>query len=107
MTAAVEDVAEVLLLLVVERARLAVRQKLGESDDAVQRRAKFVGHAGQEAVLGLIGALELDVLLLQRALDALAIRDVADRAHHQRAAVRLQRAEADLDRELAAVLAQS
>src|SRR3954453_13935627 len=99
MPAAVEDVAEELLLLFVERPRLAVRQKLGESDDAVQRRAQLVRHAGQKTVLGLVCAPALAVLPLHPALDSLAIRDVADRAHYQRAAVRLQRAEADLDRE--------
>src|SRR5260221_13766452 len=48
---------------------------------------------------------QLDVLFLQRLLEALALGDVADRARHQRALLSLERAQADLDRELAAVLA--
>src|SRR5438105_7573921 len=107
MAASVQDVAEVLRLLVIERAGLAVGEELGESDDAVEWRAQLVRHAGQKTIFGLIGPFQLDIFLLQRALDSLAIGDVADGAHDERAAVGLQRAQTDFDGKLTAVLAQS
>ena len=58
---------------------------------------------GQRLALGRdrLGAL------LQLARDPLALGHVADRARHHQPALGLERAEADLDRKLGAVLAQS
>ena len=61
------DVAQVLLLALVEVAEHALEQHLGEADDGVERRPQLVRHAGQE--LGLVPArdLELGALALQLA----------------------------------------
>ncbi len=64
-----------------------------------------MAHAREEAVLGLAGAGELDVFFLERALDLLALRDVADRAGDKDAFLGFERAQADLDREFLAILA--
>src|SRR5205814_633354 len=58
-------------------------------------------------VLGLAGALQLDVFLLERLLEALSLRDVADGGGDQQLILGAHRAEADLDRKLAAVFAQA
>ena len=50
----VADVADVLLLALVELAEHPVEQHVGEADHGVQRRAQLVRHAGQE--LGLVPA---------------------------------------------------
>src|SRR6202008_5116110 len=94
---------QLLLLVGVERPRQLHQQRAGEADDRVERRAQLVAHGGEEAILRQVGALELEVLLLQRALEALALADVADRARDERALLGLERAQADLDRELVAV----
>ena len=69
-----EDVVEVLLLLLVDRAEHPLPQHLRETDDRVQRRPQLVGHVGQEVTLVLAGDLELAALprkLRQRPLQLL------------------------------------
>ena len=80
--AAGEDVADVLVLAGAQLAHQAVLERLGEADDRVQRRAQLVRHGRQELGLHPAGVLELDVLFLQRALDALALGDVAGGREH-------------------------
>ena len=53
------DVAEVLLLTLVELAEHPVQQHLGEADDGVERGAQLVRHAGQE--LRLVPARDLQL----------------------------------------------
>ena len=53
------DVADVLLLALVEVAEHPLEQHLGEPDDGVQRRAQLVRHAGEE--LGLVLARDLEL----------------------------------------------
>ena len=57
--AGVEDVAEVLLLPVVDVTEHALQQHLGEPDHGVERRAQLVRHAGEE--LGLVPAGHLQL----------------------------------------------
>ena len=71
----------------------------------VQRRTQLVAHAREKVVLRAVRILELYVLFLQRALEALALGDVADRARDQHAFLRFERAQADFDREFGSVLA--
>src|SRR5882757_6438641 len=97
--------AQLLLLVGVERPRELHQEGPGKADDRVQGRAQLVAHAGEKAVLCLHGVGELHVLLLQRALDVLALRDVADGARNQRPFFRFERAQADLDGKLGSVLA--
>ena len=59
------DVAEVLLLPLVDVAEHPLEQHLGEPEHRVQRRPQLVGHAGQELRLVPAGQLELDALLLE------------------------------------------
>ena len=93
---------ELLLLVGGERAGQLHQHQAGKADDGVQRRAQLVAHGGEKAVLGAAGAFELFVLLAQREFEAFALADVADRAHHQAAGLGVDRAQADLDRELLA-----
>ena len=72
------DVAEVLALLVVERADVRVAQQLAEADDVGQRRAQLVGHVADEGVLHAVGGDERVVALLERALVALGVGDVGE-----------------------------
>ena len=76
------DGPKLLLLVAVERPGQLHQQRAGEADDRVERRAQLVAHAGEEAVLGLVGALQLDVGLLQPVLEALPFRDVARSGEH-------------------------
>ena len=75
----VADVADVLLLAVVELAEHPLEQHVGEADHGVQRRAQLVRHAGQElptcggprpqlALALLEGDEQLDILDRDRAL---------------------------------------
>src|SRR5262245_40875376 len=66
-----------------------------------------MAHAGQEAVLGLTRLLQLQVLLLQAALELLALGYVSDRAADQNVPLGSQGAETDFHGKLAAVLMQS
>ncbi|MNM78965.1 hypothetical protein D3C81_908850 [compost metagenome] len=84
-----------------------VGQQLGKAEDGVQRRAQFVRHAGEKAVFRLAGPLEFDFLFVERALDALALGDVADGRRDQHAFVRFQRRQADFDGKLGAIAAQA
>ena len=60
----------------------AVPEHLGEADDRVERRPQLVRHVGEELGLHPARVLELDVLLLQRLLEALQLRHVARRGEH-------------------------
>ena len=60
-------------LLVGQLADQAVREHLGEAHDGVERRPQLVGHVGQELGLQAAGRFQLDVLLLQRLLEQLAL----------------------------------
>ena len=58
-----------------DRSQFGVQRQLGHADDAVERRANFVAHVGQEFALGSIGGfgsflglLQLGFTLLARAL---------------------------------------
>ena len=62
-----EDVAEVLVLAVVELAEHALQQHLREADHGVQRRAQLVRHAREELGLVLAGDLQLGGLGLELA----------------------------------------
>ena len=62
-----EDVAQVLVLPVVDVAEHPLEQHLGEADHRVEWRAQLVGHAGQELRLVPAGHLQLAALLLQLA----------------------------------------
>ena len=61
MSAAVEDIAEILLLFGVELTEEAFEKDLGEADDGVERRAELVGHAGKKLGFVAVGGLELMV----------------------------------------------
>ncbi len=63
--ARVPDVAQILVLALVDLAEHAIQQHLGEADHRVQRGPQFVGHAGQELRLVAAGDLELHGLGLQ------------------------------------------
>ena len=107
MPAAVLHGVQLAFLIVVERSRKPHQQRAGESDDRVEWRAQFVAHAGEEVVLGPAGLLELDVLLAQLLLDALAVGDVADGGGDDDALSAVDRRQRDLGRELGAVAATS
>src|ERR1035437_3358656 len=78
-------------------------QDIERANDAVHRRAYLVAHARQEKILRTIGTFQCEVLFSQFTFDALTIRDVSDRARHQDAILRLEQAETDFHRKLAAV----
>ena len=80
--AAAEDVADEAALLLGHLADQAVLEHLGEADDRVERRAQLVRHVGEELGLHPARVLELDVLLLQRLLEALELGHVARRGEH-------------------------
>ena len=103
---ALEDVAQVLLVLGRDGADLAVVHELGEADDAVERRPQLVGHVGQELALESARLLQAAVLLLPQVFQPPAVGDVPNRAGDQHALLGLQRAQADLHRHLRAVLAE-
>ena len=107
MAARSDDVLHEGALLHDSRGQRFVGQQLGKAEDGVERRAQFVRHAGEKAVLGLAGPLQFDFLFVERAFDALALRDVADGRRHQHAFLRFQRRQADFDGKLGAVAAQA
>ena len=82
MLAAAEDVADEPALLIGHLAHQAVPEHLGEADDGVQRRPQLVRHVGEELGLHAARVFQLDVLLLQRLLEALQLRHVARRGEH-------------------------
>ena len=82
MLAAAEDVADEPALLIGQLADQAVAEHLGEADDGVERRPQLVRHVGEEFGLHAAGVFELDVLLLQRLLEALQLGHVARRGEH-------------------------
>ena len=63
---------ELLGLVFRQRSSKLHQQRAGETYDGIQRRTQFVGHAGQEAVLGEIGVLQFNVLFLEGLLKLLA-----------------------------------
>src|SRR2546428_9052293 len=75
MPARSEDVAQVVLLLVVELAEHPLEEDLGEPDDGVERRAQLVAHVREELALVPARDLELAALLL----DLVEEPDVLDR----------------------------
>src|SRR5204863_151133 len=83
------------------------QQRSCESDDGVERCPQLVTHAGQEAILGPAGHLELDVLFLKCLFDALSVGDIAAGRGHQHSLLGSQRAETDLDGKLSGVLSQA
>ena len=68
--AGVPDVAEVLLLTVVDRSEHAVEEDLGEADHGVERCAQLVRHAGEELRLVAADDLQLDGLAFELAEQA-------------------------------------
>ena len=70
MAARVADVADVLLLALVQLSEHPVEQHVGEADHRVQRRPQLVRHARQELRLVAARDLELPRLVLQLAEDA-------------------------------------
>ncbi len=99
--------SQLLVVIGGQRARQLHQQRARETDDGVEGRAQLVAHAGQEAVLGQAGVLQLQVLLLQGALDPFAVGIVTDGAADQHAFLGLQGAEADLDGKLGTIPAQA
>ena len=63
-------------------AHQAVPEHLGEADDGVERRPQLVRHVGEELRLHPARVFQLDVLLLQRLLEALQLGHVARRGEH-------------------------
>ena len=99
--------AQLLFLLGIQRSRQLHEQHAGKADDGVEGRAQLVGHAGQKTVFHQGRVLQLQVLVPQHLFDALALRHITNGAGDKQALLCLQRVQADLDRELAAVLAQA
>ena len=84
----VENLVDAGLLGGRRRRGIGVDQ-LGETEDRIERRAQLMAHAGQEIrfrEVGLfrrgLGALQFDVVFLQRLLEAFALGDVARRGEH-------------------------
>ena len=75
------DGVQVLALLGVERG---VGQQLGESQDAVHRRADLVAHRRQELALGAVAGFGRLFRLPQLVLGPLALGDVAQVGGEQR-----------------------
>ena len=88
---------------------VGLQRKAGHVENRVHRRADLVTHVGEEHRLGLGRLLRLGLGELQRSLLFLALGDVADRHGdlHAFGPAGGQRTQADLDRELRAVLAQA
>jgi len=63
---AVVDGGDVAALVFVERAVELLQQNPGETDDRVERRPQFVGHAGEKRALGPVGGLRLPHGALQQ-----------------------------------------
>ena len=63
------DVAQVLLLPLVDVAEHALQENFGEAEDGVERGAQLVGHARQELRLVPARELELEALLLQLSVE--------------------------------------
>src|SRR4029077_19719874 len=77
MTPAVENVTQILFLFRIDRTRFSIHEKLGEADDAVQRRSKLVRHIRQELALHAAG-------FLKRALEAFPLGYVARGGEHDK-----------------------
>ena len=80
------------------------RQRIGGKQRA---ELLFSAHGLLGSHLRQAGLLELGVLVVQRAFDAFAVGDVANRAADQRLVAGLERAQADLDGKFLAVLAKT
>ena len=79
------DIAEIFVLLLVQRTGHRIAEEMREADDVGERRAQFVGYMVDEFDLDLVGFFQRFVALAQHALDIDRIRDVLER--HQRGAV--------------------
>ena len=82
-------------------------QRAVEQAERLQRLAQIVARRGEKAALGEIGVFGFAARFLERLFGLLALGDVADRRGHHDFAALLDRAQADLDRELGAVLAHA
>ena len=82
MLAAGENVADVFVLVIAHLTNQTILERLGKSDDGVQRRAQFMRHGGQELRLHSAGMLQFDIFLLQGALKALALSHIAGRGEY-------------------------
>ena len=72
---AVDDTSsQILFLLRIQRTGLFIDQEFREADNAIERRAQLMRHVGEKLAFHLVGFLE-------RLLEALAFRDVANGAH--------------------------
>ncbi len=104
-----EDLIDALLPFFIKLFHL---KELSKAEDGIQRRTKLVAHAGEELALGPVRFLCLPLRSLGLVFGLLKNlggghprADIADDADDQEIALGAHRAEADLDRELAAVLA--
>src|SRR3989442_1170563 len=73
MPATREDVGHIVLLVLAERAGAGVEEKLREPDDGVEGRAQLVRHVRQELAFQRVGALQLEVRLLEFLVDDLQL----------------------------------
>ena len=71
------DGLELPLLIDGKRSGELHQYRARESDDGVERRTEFMGHARQESVLGVVGVLELKVFLLKGMLEPFAFGHIA------------------------------
>ena len=62
-------------------AQVHFQQQIAHAEDAIHRRADFVGHAGQETALGLVGLVGGLFGLAEFRLQLFIGRDVARNAH--------------------------
>ena len=88
MPSRLEDLVDAFLLGGRWRRRIGLHQ-LGETEDRVERGAQLMAHAGKKIrfrEVGFfrydLGALQLDVLLLQHLIQAFALRNVARGGEH-------------------------
>src|SRR5579863_8462506 len=91
-------------LLLVQPPRKTHQERAGKADDRVQRRSQFVAHRGEKAILGPTRGLQLGVEFLEAHLERLTVGHIAYRASDERPLAQRNRAQADLDREFAAIL---
>ena len=69
--------AILMIPVVADRSESRGLHKLGETDYCIERRAQFVTHGGEEAALGVIGALRFRMRIELRLLQPLALGHVA------------------------------
>src|ERR1700687_3032940 len=98
---------QLLLLFRSHRAWELHQQGPRKTDDGFEWRAQLVAHRGEEPVLGTYGPGQLYILFMQGLFDALALGDVADRTHDERALIQREWTETDVDGEFTAILTQA